>query len=187
MADIDAATQSMIRNLEQQTGKSLAQWVKVVNAMGDRKHGEIVKALKVDQGLGHGYANLVAHTAKGAAGPAAPSGGDLLASQYAGDKAAWKPVYDKLSKAIAGFGKDVEFAPKQAYVSVRRSKQFAILQPSTKARFDVGLQLKGVAPQGRLEKSGSWNAMVSHRVRVDSGKDVDAELIGWLKQAYAAG
>jgi hypothetical protein len=35
-----------------------------------------------------------------------------------------------------------------------------------------------------LEPSGSFNSMVSHRVRLDSGKGVDKELIGWLKQAY---
>ena len=36
----------------------------------------------------------------------------------------------------------------------------------------------------RLEKSGSFNAMVSHRVRLASPTEVDAELIAWLKQAY---
>ena len=30
------------------------------------------------------------------------------------------------------------------------------------------------------------NAMVTHRVRVESPKDVDRELVGWLKQAYEA-
>ena len=190
MADVDAATRSMIRNLEQKTGRSLAQWVKLVKRMGDLKHGEVVKALKGEHGLTHGYANLVAHSAKGgrrsAGATAAGAAGDPLAAQYAGDKAAWRPVYDKLSRAIARFGKDVELAPKKAYVSVRRSKQFAILQPSTKTRFDVGIQLKGKAAKGRLEKAGSWNAMVSHRVRLSSAKEVDAELIGWLRRAYDA-
>jgi hypothetical protein len=200
--DPDAATQSMIRNLEEKTGRSLAQWVKLTRAMGDKKHGEIVKLLKAEHGLGHGYANLVAHSAKNApgtgdatkgagsegAGSKGPgASGDPLAAQYAGDKAALRPIHDALARAIAGFGKDVEFAPKQAYVSVRRNKQFAILQPSTKTRFDVGLQLKGVAPTGRLERAGSWNAMVSHRVRLESARSVDAELIGWLRQAYTMG
>ncbi len=42
---------------------------------------------------------------------------------------------------------------------------------------------KGVKPEGRLE---SWGAMCSHRVRVTSVEQVDAELLGWLKQAYDA-
>jgi hypothetical protein len=49
---------------------------------------------------------------------------------------------------------------------------------------DVGINLKDVAATERLEKSGSFNAMVSHRVRLASPTEVDAELIAWLKQAY---
>ena len=85
---------------------------------------------------------------------------------------------------IAAFGKDVDLSPKKAYVSLRRSKQFGLIQPSTATRLDVGLNLKGVAPKGRLEASGSFNSMCTHRVRLESVKDVDAELVAWLKQAY---
>ncbi|MGH6622418.1 MAG: DUF5655 domain-containing protein, partial [Burkholderiaceae bacterium] len=53
-------------------------------------------------------------------------------------------------------------------------------------RLDVGLNLKGVEPAGRLEASGSFNAMVTHRVRLAKGASIDAELKRWLKQAYDA-
>ena len=49
---------------------------------------------------------------------------------------------------------------------------------------DVGINLKGRKPTDRLEPSGSFNAMVSHRVRVDAKAGVDTQLIGWLKSAY---
>jgi len=52
---------------------------------------------------------------------------------------------------------------------------------------DVGLILKGEPPAGRLEASGSFNAMFTHRVRVNSLSEVDAQLIAWLKQAYDGG
>ncbi|MEE8170898.1 MAG: DUF5655 domain-containing protein, partial [Phycisphaerae bacterium] len=39
---------------------------------------------------------------------------------------------------------------------------------------------------GRLEASGSFNAMVSHRVRLSSKAEVNKELIAWLKAAYQA-
>jgi len=71
-------------------------------------------------------------------------------------------------------------------VSVRRSKQFALIQPSTATRVDVGLILKKTPALGRLEESGSFNAMFTHRVRLASPADVDAELIAWLRQAYDA-
>jgi hypothetical protein len=69
-------------------------------------------------------------------------------------------------------------------VSLRRHKQFAIVQPSTKTRVDVGINLKDADVTKRLEASGSFNAMVSHRVRLSSADEVDAELLGWLHQAY---
>ena len=181
---MDPATATMIKNLEEKTGKTLAQWVAVVKGLGAKKHGEIVSFLKETHQLGHGYANLVAHSAAGLVGEDAASGEDLVAAQYAGEKAALKPMYDQLIKAISAFGKDVEVSPKKTYVSLRRSKQFALIQPTTKTRLDVGLNLKGVAPSGRLEASGSFNAMCTHRVRVESPDQIDKALTTWLKEAY---
>ena len=181
----DPAVTKMIANLEERTGKSLAQWLQIARGAQLDKHGQIVKFLKTDHGLTHGYANLVAHEALQSAA-AHQDDGDLVAAQYAGKKAGLKPLYDQLIGEISAFGSDLELAPKKAYVSLRRSKQFGLLQPSTATRLDVGLNLKGVAPAGALEASGSFNAMCSHRVRVASADDITPELIGWLRQAYDA-
>jgi hypothetical protein len=185
MADAQAAELSMIRNLEEKTGKSLEQWVKIAASCGAGKHGAIVSRLKQAHGLGHGYANLIAHRLlKSAAGDAAPD--DLITAQYAGNKAGLRVIYDALVAELRKFGRDVELSPKKAYVSVRRAKQFAIIQPSTATRVDLGINLKGVKPAGRLEASGSFNAMVSHRVRLGSPVEVDKPLVGWLRAAYDA-
>lgn len=176
---------TMIANLKEKTGKTLAQWIKIAKSSGKAKHGEIVKFLKSEHEVGHGYANLIAHETLGADKPAAAGGdGALVEAQYAGDKAALRPIYDALIKMVQGFGKDVEISPKKTYVSLRRSKQFGLIQPSTKTRVDVGINLKGEKPAGRLEASGSFNAMVSHRVKLADKKDVNAELKKWLKAAY---
>ena len=176
---------SMVANLKEKTGKSLEQWVRIAKRSKLAKHGEIVKHLKAEHGLTHGYANLVAMEALKPAGGAAGSD-DLVAAQFAGKKQGLRPIYEALIAAVAKLGQDVEVAPKKTYVSLRRNKQFALIQPSTATRVDVGLNLKGTPPKGRLEASGSFNAMVSHRVRVESKGAVDAELKGWLKQAYEA-
>ncbi len=177
---------SMIAGFREKTGKTIEQWLAVAKKSGAEKHGALLTLLKSEHGLTHGYANMVAlKHFRTDAGSMAESGTDLVAAQYAGDKAALKPVHDALARLIEGFGDDVEFAPKKAYVSVRRTKQFAIIQPSTKSRLDLGINLKGTAPKGRLEPSGSFNAMVTHRVRLESPAQVDAEIAGWLKAAYA--
>jgi len=173
----------MIANLPNTTGKALEAWIKHLGGRPVAKHGDIVKYLKAEHGLGHGYANLIAHKFLSAGRPAA-EGEDLVAAQYAGAKTGLRPIYDALIAAIQKFGSDVEVSPKKTYVSLRRSKQFALIQPSTATRVDVGVQLKGEKPAGRLEASGSFNAMVTHRIRVESARDVDSQLIGWLKRAY---
>lgn len=175
---------TMIKNLEAQTGKKFDHWIKLVKKSKLTKHGEVIKFLKENHNFTHGYANLVAHKAKGSdAGSAVEAGEDLVTQQFKG-KESLKPIYDKLVKQISSFGKDVELAPKKAYVSLRRKKQFALIQPSTKTRLDIGVNLKGVAPQGKLEASGSFNAMCSHRIRIEKANDVDAKVIGWIKKAY---
>ena len=183
MSDPQIAT--MEANIREKTGKPVPEWVKIVKKSGLDKHGQIVKFLKTDHGFTHGYANLVAHQALQSSADQHDDG-DLVAAQYAGPKADLKPIYDKVIKAVNSFGKDVEIAPKKTYVSLRRKKQFALVQPSTKTRVDLGINLKGKSPAGRLEASGSFNAMVSHRVRLESASDFDAEVKGWLKEAYEA-
>jgi hypothetical protein len=183
MASVQDAIASMARNIEEKTGKSVAAWVALVRGSGFAKHGEILAWLKTKHGLGHGYANFVAKEALKAGDGGAE---DLVAAQFAGAKSALRPIYDQLVKLVSALGPDVEIAPKKNNVSIRRSKQFALLQPSTATRLDVGLILKGVDPQGRLEASGSFNAMFTHRVRIASAKDIDAELKRWLKAAYDA-
>jgi hypothetical protein len=182
MSAADDAMAMMVRNLEEKTGKTLTEWVAVAKTSAATKHGEIVKHLKAN-GLTHGYANLVAHSALESSSFHAADG-DLIDRQYAGPKAALRPLYETIVERIRTVGNDLEIAPKKGYVSLRRKKQFAVLQPSTAARLDVGITLKGVAPAGRLEPADSFNQMVTHRVRVTSGKDVDDELIGWLREAY---
>lgn len=135
----------------------------------------MVKFLKTEHGLTHGYANLVAHEARG--GLQRDGSTDLVAQQYSGKKQSLRPVYDKLAAAVAGFGSDVELSPRKTYVSLRRGKQFGLIQPSTATRVDVGLNLKDVPPTDRLEASGSFNSMVTHRVRVESDKDIDKQLV----------
>jgi hypothetical protein len=181
----DEAMQTMIDNLKKNTGKSLEQWVKIAQGSKLAKHGEIVQFLKSEHELGHGYANLVAQKALGTLS-ADESSDDLLSAQYSGAKAVLRPIYDALAAEIAKFGSDVDFSAKKAYVSLRRSKQFGIIQPSTATRLDVGINLKGEAATGRREASGSFNSMVSHRVRIENKSQVDKELIGWLKKAYDA-
>lgn len=179
---MDKATQTMIENLHKNTGKKLEQWIKIVNKEDFVKHGEIVNFLKEKHGFTHGFANLVAHKAKESDAGSAKNTNDLITSQYLG-KEHLKPIYDRLISEIQTFGNDVEIAPKNAYVSLRRKKQFATLNPATKTRFEIGISLKGQEPKSNLEAEKP-NAMCSHKIKIEDINDIDNEVIGWLRTAY---
>ena len=181
MASPEEMAQTMRLNIPEKTGKNVDEWNNIIQQSKLEKHGQIVKMLKGDHGVTHGFANLIASDFL--KGDSQTDDEDLVALQYA-KKEQLKPIYEKLLLEIKKFGKELEIAPKKSYVSLRHKKQFALLQPSTKTRLDVGINLKGEAATKRLEASGSFNAMVSHRVRVTSIEQVDSELIDWLKQAF---
>lgn len=176
---MDKALQSMIDNMPSKTGKSLDEWLKILTQKGFEKHGAAVKYLKEEFGITHGFANTIVHLFN----TGIHNGEDPVAKQYEG-KESLLPIYETLKTVIKSLGSDVEFAPKKTYVSVRRKKQFAILQPSTKTRFDLGLNLKGKNSEGILEPSGSFNAMCSHRIKIHDTKQIDDKIVNWIKEAY---
>ena len=79
---------SLIRNLEEKTGKSIDAWVAIARGSGKSKHKQIVEFLKAQHALGHGYANQVAMRALAAADAPAAGSDDLIEAQFAGAKAA---------------------------------------------------------------------------------------------------
>lgn len=179
----NAEMAAVSRSLFIKTGKTLDQWAEVARSAGVAGHMVLVNHLKDVHGLGHGHANSVVHAANVTSATLIEAD-VLIEAMFEGPRAVWRPTYEALIVMVRCFGSDIELAPKKGYVSLRRKKQFALFQPSTKDRFDVGLALKGAEPAGALELAGSWNAMVSHRVRVAIGEPADPALAEWLRMAY---
>jgi hypothetical protein len=116
------------------------------------------------------------------AGPAAPS--DPADALYAGAKARLRPLHDALLGEIHALGA-FDVAPKKGYLSLRRRKQFAMIQPSA-GRIDLGLILPAATPAtSRLESAAKFNPLFTHRVRITAATDLDDELRGWLATAHA--
>ena len=177
----------MITSLKEKTGKTLDEWFELIRDAGHQKHGQMMSFLKGEHGVSHGYANQIAlRSVERLQGKATDGEMDPVDAMFAGAKASLRPIYDAIKAALDTFGSDVDYAPKKGYLSVRRKKQFAILQPSTATRFDLGINLKGVESIGRLEASGNFNAMLTHRVCLSSVEEVDTDVLAWLKQAYYA-
>ena len=176
---MDKALQTMINNMPEKTGKSLEEWTKILRVKGFAKHGEAVKFLKTEHGVTHGFANTIVTLSK----DNSDSADDLVVNQYKG-KENLKPIYEKLVLEISKFGSDITHAPKKGSVSLIRKRQFALIKPATKTRIDLGLKLKDEPTTERLENSGPFGTMCTHRVQLTSVNAVDSELIAWLKEAY---
>jgi predicted transport protein len=176
-------------NIKAQTGKTPDDFRVLAEKKGLLKEGvktgEIVAWLKDDFGLGRGHAMAIVMLIQSADKPRV-SKDEKVATFFKGDKARWQAPYEQLMARVKKFGPDVSVAPTDTYISlVRKGRKFAILGV-TAGRLDLGIKLKKAPPAGRFEAAGSWNAMVTHRVRITDAKQIDAEVLGWLQQAYQA-
>ena len=178
--------QAYIDNIRAKTGKSPEDFVQLAAERRLTKHGEIVTWLKSHFALGHGHATAMAAVVLKAGAPKA-SNEEKLSALFSGKKTSWREPCDKLMAQTRKFGTDVTIAAGGTYINLlRATKKFAIIQPSAADRLDIGIKLKGKNPIGRFQAAGAWNTMVTHRVRIYEPKEIDAEVLSWLRNAYSA-
>ena len=185
MSSLDKAMQTQLDNIQKKTGKSLDELAAIVKKSGLTKHGEIREYLKRELGLGHGDANTLVHVVLQSDGQRAAEGkgtNRVLDEIYTGAKAHMRPIHEKLMNEINKFG-EFEIAPKKGYVSLRRKKQFVMIGPKTNTRFEVGINAKDLKKNSRLQEQPKGN-MCNYIVNVTDAKEVDSELISWIKSAY---
>jgi len=175
----------MEQNLLEKTGKTLDQWKLLLSQQAFSKHGEYMTFLKKEHGITHGFANFITLKVR-ETDAGSFNTDDLIINQYKG-KESLKPIFDKLHAVITKFGADVEVAPKKSAVSMRVKRQFALIQPSTKKRIDLGLKFNDKPYNERLETSGPFGAMCTHRVQLTDIDQIDDELLMWIKEAYEQG
>ena len=179
-----AALQAQIRNIETTYGRPLDYWFAVIDSSGLTKHNQVVAMLKTDHGLAHGAAHRVSLLARQRADTGVAVSPDPADALYAGAKAGLRPLHDALLGEVRVLGA-FDIVPKKGYLSLRRRKQFAMVQPSTSSRIDLGLILPVAEPvTGRLESAAKFNPLFTHRVRITAATDLDDELRGWLATAY---
>jgi hypothetical protein len=185
MASAEDGIKAQIRNIEERYGKPIDAWITLIHGTGLTKHSDVVAFLKAEHGMSHGAAHRVSLTARQSGQEQPASVNDFTDTLYADKKAGLRPLHDRLMDVVDGLGTDVSLAPKKGYLSLRRNKQFAMIQPSTVTRIDVGLILRSeVEPDERLEPAAGLSALFTHRVRVQSAADIDARLRRWLESAY---
>ena len=181
--------QAYYDSITAKTGKTPDELIELARAEGlvapGVKAGQVVAWLKNNYGLGHGHAMAIVATIKHETQPRA-SADQKVDRHFSGKRAGWRPVYDGLAEKVGAFGPDTDVHPGATYLSLRRAgKKFAIVQV-TADRLDIGIKLKDAPTDERFEAAGSWNQMVTHRVRIHQPEQVDGELLTWLGRAYAS-
>ena len=179
--------QAYLDNIKAKTGKTPEDFMRLAEKKGllepGVKAGQIVAWLNQDFGLQRGHAMAIVLTFK-AATHQLPSKDEAIAKHFKGDKARWEKPYDQLLAEVRKFGPDVSVGPTGSYISLlHKGKKFAIVHV-TSDRLDVGIKLKDMAPTARFEPAGTWNSMVTHRVRVTAPKEIDSQLLTHLKLAF---
>ncbi len=176
---MDQQLQTMINNMPEKTGKSLGEWKSILKEKNFAKHGEALNYLKKEHGVSHGFANTIVHLSKNDEQEEV----DLVEAQFKG-KENLRPIYERFKTETLKIGDDITVVPKKTTVSFVRKKQFALFKPATKTRVDLGLKLKDHEITDRLENSGPFGSMCTHRVRIEQADEIDSELLDWIKQAY---
>lgn len=176
---MEKALQTMIDNMPEKTGKSLTEWKLLLKTKSFTKHSEAVNFLKKEHEVTHGFANTIVSLSK----EENKTHSDLVENQYKG-KENLLSICENLISIVKNFGEDVKVVPKKTEVSLDRKKKFAVIKPATKTRIDLGLKLKGKPTSNRLENSGPFGTMCTHRVRITDISQIDSELKNWLKEAY---
>ena len=179
--------QAYLENIKAKTGKSPDDFVRLAGRKGllgaDVKAGQVLEWLREDFGLARGHGMAVVVVLRDATRPK-PSSGDGVAAHFSGRQERWQAPFERLRSEMESFGPAITVRAGGSYLSLLRDgRKFGIVQVSG-GRLDVGINLKGPAPSARFEPAGTWNSMVTHRVRITDPVQIDQELITELRRAF---
>jgi hypothetical protein len=189
-----AMTQKYVATLEENTGRSLDEWLALLKKSGATTENERRAWLKTAHGLGMNTAGTIA-------GFAGPQGSEFASPQaylaaaegyvermFSGAKSALIPLYQELLRLGLGLGKDVKACPCRTMVPLYRHHVIAQIKPATQTRIDLGFALGARQAEGRLIDTGGYakKDRITHRIPITSSKDIDTEVRRWLKTAYEA-
>jgi hypothetical protein len=184
--------QDWIAELPEKTGRSLEQWIALVEKEGPAGESERVAWLKKKHGHGTNSAMWIAQRAEGRGTELDDPAKYLAAADryveemYGGKKTALRPIYDELLKLGLSMGPDVKACPCKTIVPLYRKHVFAQLKPTTQTRVDLGLALGKTKAGRRLVDTGGLakGDRITHRIEITSPGEIDAEVKKWLKTAY---
>jgi len=172
-------------SIQERTGRTLEEWVQVVltNCADPLDQNSVRKWLKSEHGIAQNTQWAIAAAAARAAGWQRPTEEEYALSQYAGDKAAPLPIFEKLRALLLGLGPDVRMEGRGTYTPFVRKRQFAAVAAATRERVDLGLRFSS-APASALLNPAKAPGQATHKLSLTSVEDVTPEVEALLRAAY---
>ena len=175
---------SVTDSMKERTGKTLEEWVAAVQATKiDPLDQKAVRNWLKSQGVLQNSQWAIADAAARAAGWERPSVEGYINSQYQGEKAALRPIFDALREIIEGLGEDVTAEGRGGYTPFVRKRQFVAIQASTKTRVDLGLRFRQ-APDSALLSTTSLPGQSTHKLGLSSVDEITDEVVELIRLAY---
>jgi len=180
--------------LPAKSGRSLDQWADLVRRqdLPDRKSR--TTWLKATHGFGANHAWWIAEYAYDKAtwdgDPAIylKQAADYVEAMFVKGKEWQRPIFEAVHREVKKLGKDAKVCPCKTMIPFYRRREFAHVKPATKTRLELALALVDVPFKGRLKKNprARDDDRHHHLVELADVKDVDAEVVKWLRMAYEA-
>lgn len=175
---------SVTDSMKERTGKTLEEWVAAVQATDiDPLDQKVVRKWLKEQGVLQNSQWAIADAAARAAGWERPGVQTYIDSQFQGEKAALRPIFDTLREIIESLGEDVSVEGRGGYTPFVRKRQFAAIQASTKKRVDLGLRFTQ-APYSELLNTNSLPGQSTHKIGLTSTEQITNEVRELIRLAY---
>lgn len=188
-----AYAHAILQNLPEKTGRSLAEWIRLLEREGPAGDKERRDWLKSAYGLGSTTAWMIAERSVGkslretdeAAYLAEAPG--YVETMYQG-KESLRPAHDRILALALQHFPEAKICPCQTIVPLYRKHVFAQIKPATKNRLELGLCLKGhdgPLPERLIDTGGAKKGdRITHRFALGPGQLPDAEMLHWMQVAY---
>jgi hypothetical protein len=185
--------QAILRKLPEKTGRSVEEWIALLDRDGPPGAHARRDWLKEEHGLGGTTGRMVADASVGEGEDGTDPDAYLKAAPRYVDtmfdgKETLRPIYDRLLELGRSLGSGVRVCPCKTIVPLYRSHVFAEIKPTTKTRVDLGLALKGVdreMPERIIDTGGlARKDRITHRIAITALDEIDDEVREWLRVAY---
>lgn len=176
----------MEKTISDKTGKTIQEWVAILENFEGTKFKERQLFLKEKYGLGQNYAYTIIRWLEGERGAETYDPEALVEAQYAGAKSVLKPIYNFILDFALSLDPAVAACPAKGYVPIYRNNVIAHIKAATKSRIDLGLALRDTEASGVLIDTGGFNKgdRITHKIEITKLDDFDETAKSWLKKAF---